>query len=249
MLRIRQLAIMNTLKGLPSAGDFAVNTVWGQQLTREQRDRVHADTRDRLLTKGTTVCRVGSPVQYWKGVMDGLVKMSVVSPEGRTSTFTGLAAGAWFGEGPVLRSNTWDFDGVAMRETRIALVPLETFEWLLSVSPAFNRYVIHQLNERLAQSISIVEAERLELAETRVARCLGWLFNPVLYPGAGSRLNLSQEEIGYLSGVSRQHVNRALRLMQEAGVLMAEYGGVRVLDLKGLQRFRKTPSRDAPPLQ
>lgn len=236
---------MKTLKGLPSAGDFAINTVWGKQLTPNQRDRVHADTRDRLLAKGTIVCRMGSPVQYWKGVMDGLVKMSVVSPEGRTSTFTGLAAGAWFGEGPVLRSNTWDFDGVAMRETRIALMPTETFKWLLSVSPAFNRYVIQQLNERLAQFISIVEAERLELAETRVARCLGWLFNPVLYPGAGSRLNLSQEEIGYLSGVSRQHVNRALKQMQEAGVLLAEYGGIRVLNLDGLQKFRRIPTRDA----
>ena len=239
---------MKTLKGLPSAGDFAINTVWGQQLTPDQRDRVHADTRDRLLPKGTIVCRMGSPVQYWKGVMDGLVKMSVISPEGRTSTFTGIASGAWVGEGPVLRSNTWDFDGVAMRETRIALIPTATFEWLLSISPAFNRYVIQQLNERLAQIISIVEAERLELAETRVARCLGWLFNPVLYPGAGLRLNLSQEEIGYLSGVSRQNVNRALKQMQEAGVLLVEYGGIRVLDLDGLQKFRSKPTRNAPPL-
>ncbi|MBC7608490.1 MAG: Crp/Fnr family transcriptional regulator [Polaromonas sp.] len=235
---------MKTLKGLPSAGEFAISTVWGRQLTREQRDRVLADTRDRVFSKGTTVCQVGSPVQYWKGVIEGLVKMSVVSPEGRTSTFTGLAAGAWFGEGPVLRSNTWDFDGVAMRETRLALVPRETFEWLLSVSPAFNRYVIQQLNERLAQFLSIVEAERLEVAETRVARCLGWLFNPVLYPGAGSRLDLSQEEIGYLSGVSRQHVNRALRQMQDAGVLLVEYGGIRVLDQDGLQSFRRAPAKD-----
>lgn len=233
---------MKILKGLPSAGEYAINTVWGQQLTREQRDRVHADTRERVLPKGTHVCRMGSPVEYWKGVMDGLVKMSVVSPEGRTSTFTGLATGAWFGEGPVLRSNTWDFDGVAMRETRIALIPRDTFKWLLSVSPAFNSYVITQLNERLAQFISIVEAERLELAETRVARCLGWLFNPVLYPGAGSRLDLSQEEIGYLSGVSRQHVNRALQQMQCAGVLTTEYGGIRVLDLGKLQRFRRSPT-------
>jgi CRP/FNR family transcriptional regulator, cyclic AMP receptor protein len=141
----------------------------------------------------------------------------------------------------VLRLNNWDFEGVAMRETQMALIPRQTFSWLLSVSPAFNRYVIAQLNERLAQFVSIVEAERLETAETRVARCLGWLFNPVLYPGVGARLELTQQEIGYLSGVSRQHVNRALRQLEGAGVLLVEYGSVTVLDLTALKCFRTTP--------
>jgi CRP/FNR family transcriptional regulator, cyclic AMP receptor protein len=231
---------METPKGYDSAVDFVMNTAWGRGLTPEELERVRRDTRERLVPQGSAICRMGSPVEYWKGVMSGLVKMSVVSPEGRTSTFTGLAAGAWFGEGPVLRLNTWDFEGVAMRETQIALVPRETFSWLLSVSPSFNQYVIAQLNERLAQFVSIVEAERLETAETRVARCLGWLFNPVLYPGVGARLELTQQEIGYLSGVSRQHVNRALRQLEGAGVLVVEYGSIRVLDLSALKRFRTT---------
>jgi CRP-like cAMP-binding protein len=184
------------------------------------------------------VCHFGAQVEYWKGVVDGMVKMSVVSPNGRTSTLTGLTAGAWFGEGSVLRSATWDFDGVAMRDTHIALVPRETFLWLLDESPGFARFVIGQLNERLAQFLAVVEAERLEAAETRVARCLAWLFNPVLYPNVGLRLELTQQELGYLSGVPRQRVNRALRLMEEAGLLEVKYGAVRVLDLQGLQRYR-----------
>ena len=138
----------------------------------------------------------------------------------------------------MLRSRTWDFDGVAMRDTRLALVPSTTFHWLLEVSPAFNRFVIEQLSERLAQFLSILEAERLEVAETRVARCLAWLFNAVLYPGVGAHLNLTQQEIGYLSGVSRQRVNRALRIMEDAGMLEVKYGAVHVRDLRALQDFR-----------
>jgi len=221
-----------------AALDFVSNSSWGRRLTDEQLDRVLAEVRTRTVPLGAVVCHTGEPVQYWKGVIDGLVKMSVASPGGRTSTLTGLAAGAWFGEGPVLRSATWDFDGVAMRDTRMALVPRTTFHWLLEVSPGFNRFVIDQLNERLAQFLSIIEAERLEVAETRVARCLAWLFNPVLYPGVGLRLELTQQEIGYLSGVSRQRVNHALQLMAAAGVLEVSYGAVRVLDLTALQRFR-----------
>ena len=224
--------------------DFVSSTLWARTLTTEQQTRLRAAVRGRLIPAGETVCHTGAPVLYWKGIVEGLVKMSVASPGGRTSTLTGLTAGAWFGEGPVLRSTTWDFDGVAMRDTHIALVPRATFDWLLQISPGFNRFVIDQLNERLAQFLSVIEAERLEVAETRVARCLAWLFNPVLYPGVGARLALTQQEIGYLSGVSRQRVNRALKTMQAAGVLAVEYGAIHVLDLAALEHFRApAPSR------
>ena len=221
-----------------AALEFVERSAWGRVLTHEQLHRVRTEVRERVVLRGAVVCHTGNPVLYWKGVIDGLVKMSVASPGGRTSTLTGLAAGAWFGEGPVLRSATWDFDGVAMRDTRMALVPRSTFRWLLEVSPGFNRFVIEQLNERLAQFLSIIEAERLEVAETRVARCLAWLFNPVLYPGVGLRLELTQQEIGYLSGVSRQRVNHALAIMAGAGLLEVSYGAVQVLDLAALQRYR-----------
>lgn len=217
--------------------EFVFASEWGRRLSEAQRRRVGSDLRERVVPRGAMVCQSGAQVQFWKGIVDGMVKMSVVSPSGRASTLTGLTAGAWFGEGPVLRSATWDFDGVAMRETRIALLPRATFTWLLEDSPGFSRFVIGQLNERLAQFLAVIEAERLEAAEVRVARCLAWLFNPVLYPNVGLHLPLTQQEVGYLSGVTRQRVNRALGELQEAGLLEVEYGGVRVLDLAGLQRY------------
>ena len=72
----------------------------------------------------------------------------------------------------------------------------------------------------------------------RVARSLAALFHPVLYPGVGSVLRITQQELGYLVGLSRQRVNQALRALQAAGVIRVEYGGVRVLDLEGLRGYR-----------
>jgi CRP-like cAMP-binding protein len=72
----------------------------------------------------------------------------------------------------------------------------------------------------------------------RVARCLAWLFNPVLYPGLERRLDLTQQEIAYLSGVTRQRVNLALRSLERASLLVTGYGTVEVLDLPGLLAFR-----------
>jgi CRP/FNR family cyclic AMP-dependent transcriptional regulator len=94
-----------------------------------------------------------------------------------------------------------------------------------------------QLNERLGQFIGMVEYERLLEPDARVARCLAELFNPYLYPGNRAELEISQEEIGYLSGVSRQRVNQALQVLARAGLLEVAYGRVRILDMDSLRRY------------
>jgi DNA-binding GntR family transcriptional regulator len=48
---------------------------------------------------------------------------------------------------------------------------------------------------------------------------------------------ISQEEIGYLSGASRQRANQALQLLEKAGLVRLDYGGIRVLDVEGLRQF------------
>jgi Crp-like helix-turn-helix domain len=48
----------------------------------------------------------------------------------------------------------------------------------------------------------------------------------LLYTAPSPTLDLSQEEIGRLSGLSRQNTNRALRELAEAGLLMIEYRAI-----------------------
>jgi CRP/FNR family transcriptional regulator, cyclic AMP receptor protein len=51
-------------------------------------------------------------------------------------------------------------------------------------------------------------------------------------------LRITQQELGYLVGLSRQRVNEALSALQDAAVIRIEYGGVRVLDLAALRAYR-----------
>jgi DNA-binding GntR family transcriptional regulator len=81
----------------------------------------------------------------------------------------------------------------------------------------------------------MLEYERLLDPEARLARCLAWLFNPILYPGGGPKLQVSQEEIGLLSGISRQRVNQALQKLEAERLLRVEYGAVTIVDLEGLR--------------
>jgi len=101
----------------------------------------------------------------------------------------------------------------------------------------FNRFIIAQINERLGQFIGMMENERLLDTDARLARNLAAMFNPVLYPGTGTELQISQEEIGYLAGLSRQRANQALSDKLAAHPDVLEYGGITVLDLEGLRNY------------
>ena len=212
-------------------------SLWGQALNDEEMSRALAGTCERTFAAGAFICMKGEPVNYWMGIIDGLGKMASHWTTGKTTSLTGISTGGWFGEGSLLKNEARRYDVMALRETRVAFMSRSTFHWLMDHSIPFNRFLIMQINERLGQFIGMIENERMLDTDARIARGLAALFNPVLYPGTARLLHISQEEIGLLAGVSRQRANQALKVLEDAGLVRSEYGGIHVLDLDGLRRF------------
>jgi len=217
--------------------DMLTASAWARQLSPEEIERVKAGIVVRTVPAGAFVCMKGEAVDAWMGIVDGLVKMASNWSTGKTTSFTGVPTGGWFGEGSLLKNEPRRYDVMALRESRVAYMNRATFQWLLDHSLAFNRFLIIQLNERLGQFIGMMEHERLLDIDARLARCLASMFNPVLYPGISRELQISQEEMGFLAGVSRQRVNQALRTLEDAGLLRLDYGSITILDLPGLRCF------------
>ena len=208
---------------------------WLRLLSREERQRAVDDLRISEAQIGEFVCRMGRPVTYWFGVVDGLLKMSTDNAEGQTMTFTGVPPGGWFGEGTALKREVYRYNIQPLRKSLVAGLHVDTFHWLLDHSIGFNRFVMNQLNERLGQFIAAREIDRMNNPDIRVARSLASLFNPTLYPGVGEVLRITQQELAYLVGLSRQRVNEALTTLAERGSIRVEYGGLRILDLQALR--------------
>ena len=222
---------------MPTLETLLRGSLWAATLTADELDRVLRESHERRIPVGGYAIRCGELADQWIGVIEGLIKMSVSQSDGRHSTFTGVTAGGWAGEGSLLRPGRWRYDGVAVRNTRIACVPRHTFEHLVSTSLPFNRFLLSHLNARLSLFIGLAEYDRLLGPDARVARCLASLFDPDLYPHAGNYVQLNQEEVGLLSAVSRQRTNEALHELERAGLLRVEFGGVTVLDLAGLRGY------------
>ena len=208
---------------------------WLAFLNDKQRERAINDIDVTDAEPGDFVCRTGRPVTYWFGLVQGLLKMSADNAQGQTMTFTGVPPGGWFGEGTAMKREPYRYNIQALRKSIVAGLPVATFDWLLDNSIGFNRFVMGQLNERLGQFIAAREIDRMTNPDIRVARSLAALFNPILYPGVGAVLRITQQELAYLVGLSRQRVNEALTTLSAQGTIQVEYGGLRVLDLHGLR--------------
>ena len=215
---------------------------WLDALLPEERARVLDELKVLEVDGGELLCRVGRPATYWFGVVDGLLKMSNDTALGLPITFTGVAPGGWFGEGTVIKREAYRYNIEALRKSVVAGLSVETFHWLLDRSIPFNRYITQQLNERLGQFIAAREIDRMTNPDERVARSLAALFHPILYPGVGEVLRITQQELGYLVGLSRQRVNESLAALQDAAIVRIEYGGLRVLDREALRRYVAAPA-------
>lgn len=222
---------------MTSKADLVRAQIWAHDLDDEEFERALRGVSEKSFAKGSYVCHRGDRLDHWTGVVSGLVKISVISRSGKAMTFAGAGAGSWFGEGSVLKDEPRKYDVVAIRDTRLLLLNKATFDWLAANSLAFNRFLVRHLNERMGQFIGTIEFDRILKPKDRVARSLSWFFHPFLSPDMGEELEITQEELGLLAGVSRQVVNRSLQDLQAQGLIEIAHGRIMVRDLAGLTRY------------
>jgi CRP/FNR family transcriptional regulator, cyclic AMP receptor protein len=232
MVSVRSGASLQA-RARPAEADELASIDWLHVLAPAERDRVGRALRVLDVEPGERICRHGRSPTWWFGVLDGLLKMNNDRESGHSITHMGVAPGAWFGEGTLLKREPYRYNIDALRRSRVAGLPIDEFHALLDVSLPFTRLIMNQLNERLGVFIALREIDRSD-PDQRVAATLAQLVHPVVRSARGGLVKITQQELGDLAGLSRQRVNLALQNLQDKGCLRIEYGGVRVLDMAGL---------------
>ena len=212
-------------------------SAWFVQLDEPAQAQVRSDASERAMAMGDSLSHHGEQQHAWYGVLEGLVKWAITAPDGRTVSLGGQSVGSWFGEGTLIRNTPRQSDLVALRHSRVAQIPFDTFDWLRHHRPSFNDFLLMQVNERMHWFMGNYAAQGLLDTDSQVARALMGMVHPLLNPRGERHLQLSQEELANLAAVSRQSCNSALMRFKNAGLVRSAYGGIVVLDLPGLQRL------------
>jgi CRP-like cAMP-binding protein len=218
-----------------SLDDLFAASRWADTLSAAQLQRVRTTIIVHEHKPGNFACHKGDPANVWVGVVDGLIKAANLSQTGKSVTFGTFPANSWFGEGSLLKREARKYDIIALRDSRLALMPAATFFWLLDTSISFNRFIMTQLNERLGQFMSAFEHARLDELEARVAHALADMLHPQLYPSREWRIEISNEELGHFVGASRPNVSHALQVLEKFGLIKIGYRTITVLSIEGLR--------------
>lgn len=209
---------------------FITGQPWFASLPLELQEQVRTGVYATEGAKGEVMLPAGTTVQGWHAVLSGLVMLrSPAAAQQRASAFIGIPDGEWFGEGSAMKPEPRKYDVVALRSTQMLCLPLDLFATLRETSLAFNQFLVQHLNLRLGQAMTIIEAGRMRSPEHRVALYLSRIFWR-----STRRLNLTQEELGQLVGLSRQTVNRVLHSLEASGIVSLDFGRVAIVDDEAL---------------
>lgn len=220
------------LSSAPSAQRFIEAQPWFAGVPVALQERLRDEVSVQHADKGTVMMPAGSAVQGLHAVLSGLVMLQSPASQGRASAFIGVPDGEWFGEGSAMKPEPRRYHVVALRPTTLLCLPLPLFVTLRETSLGFNQFLVQHLNMRLGQAMTIIEAGRTQSPEHRVALYLSRLFWR-----STRRLNLTQEELGQLVGLSRQTVNKVLRVLEGRGIVSLDFGRVAIVDDEALNAY------------
>lgn len=202
----------------------------------ESRDALLSAGRPRAFRAGEVVFHQGDPCDALFLLRRGRVSVRVQTPDGDEVSVGLLVAPDEFGELGLLRDDHHHTATVvALEDVLVLVVTSARFHELRQQHPALTEWLLRSLARRLERSSVLLSDALYVDAEHRVFRRLFDCCGSFGLGDAGS-LPLSQDDLAVMAGVSRTTANRALRRLEESGVVVLGRRRIDVVDLPALER-------------
>jgi CRP/FNR family transcriptional regulator, cyclic AMP receptor protein len=198
----------------PPAGFFAAHNLLSG-LPREYLSRLLAKAPAISLEKGKTLFESGAVGDgcYW--LQEGVLKVSISSPQGAERILAILGPGSIVGELAMLDGLPRSATVQALRDSRLTFVARSVFLESLREDPQIYGHLLTIVVERLRQADDEVAAASFLSLKARVARALlqfaKHLGEPTDRPGhLLIRHRIRREDLAALANVARENASRAL---------------------------------------
>jgi len=236
------LVRMGDASGLfPLATTILSRRGWLSEQPAELRATVLESARVRRFDNGDALFRHGELPEGVFGLVSGRVKFRTSTREGRELVQGLMGSGGWFGEVSLFDGEPRAQDAIALGQTVAVLFPIDRFRALTEAQPQYLR----NFAQIMTRNIRAMTAFTYEVASAppsaRIERLLGFLLRHELAQADDSSvvLDVGQEVLAAVVGLSRQTVNRELNRLAVAGVVECRYGRV-VVDAAVLRRLAGT---------
>ena len=227
--------------GLGASGPHG--PVFAELLSDAQRERLLSVAHTRQVKKKKEVFQAGDETDGLYLIEDGLVQITLVSPNDKGTMVNQYGPGDIFGEMGVLDDLPRSANAIAMKDTTLHFIRSPVFLNLLLQEPQVALIVMQLLTQRLRHTSSALADALFKGLEPRLAKVLLDLAESqgVDTPkGRQISIVMSQYEIGQTIAFSRESTNKTLKKWQEKGLVTHQDGIVTIHDQERLSEIMES---------
>jgi CRP-like cAMP-binding protein len=172
-------------------------------------------------------------------ILNGRVKISRISDEGREVILSILMDGDFFGEMSILDGQTRSANAVTLEDTELLIVRRENFLRILHDYPQVAINLLKELAHRLRRSDSQIKSLSLQKALGRVASTILRIADDSGIIKQG-RVEIStmppQQDLANMAGTSRETISRVIKSLTQLGYVKKEGSKLIILDYARFQQ-------------
>ena len=183
------------------------------------------------------VFRPGDACESFLILMDGRIRVQLISEEGKEVTLYRIGPGGScvLTTSCLFSSDQYPAEAIAETDIEALAFSRSLFEQTVEVSAQFRRFVFDGFSQRLAKVIGRMEELAFTSIDYRLAKALVDLHER-------EQTRVTHNELAVELGTAREVVSRHLKRMESRGLIALGRGQVTVLDLPELSRIARNRS-------
>jgi CRP/FNR family transcriptional regulator, anaerobic regulatory protein len=180
---------------------------------------------------GTVVFRSGSPCENYMLLIDGSVRVQMVSENGREIVLYRVDQGQTciLTTSCLMTNDNYSAEGITETDVNAVMVPASAFHQLMACSAVFRSFVFASYGTRLSDLLMLVDEVAFHRIDVRLARFL------IERTGETNSLQTTHQELAVELGSAREVISRQLKEFERRGWLKLSRGQIDITDTTGLQ--------------
>lgn len=209
---------------------------WMARIDGAHRDFLLRNARKLTFTAGETIDDAGQEATGLWGLAEGAMMLTVPRDDGEMVPFLTVGEGFWVGDLSTLAGRRGTVGMEARRDCTLLNVPARAVRQLAIDHPE-SHVSFYQLNyQNLQLTVRLMAAQTAESANAKIALRLAILED--FGTGDDGWLSLTNQDLASQMGLSLATVRRALKRLQQDGVVSTSYGRITIEDREALLQFR-----------
>jgi CRP/FNR family transcriptional regulator, cyclic AMP receptor protein len=199
------------------------------KLTPQHIDRLSACIVTKTVKRGTNIFAKGDPGTSLCAIGAGTVRISVPLVDGKDAVFNVLGKGDIFGEIALLDGHPRSADATAVTDCDLYVIERRDFLPVMREEPEIALKLIEILCTSLRRTTEqAAEVMFLDLP-SRLAKALMRLLGSDAGGTRERKISITQQDLGNIIGMSRESINKQLRLWEDKKWVRLERNAVVIL--------------------